>query len=512
MMIVQRLTGDGLSEPVELRNSVNRQFRYRVGTAAFSPQGRYLLVGDDDWNGTLWDASDWTQLASTDHPQGRLRDLAWSGDGLLVLFAADDSHRAVLWDQSLVESRIRNQSLWGLHDSVTRDEIRSYSSLLHPGAVTAVAFLDRNANRLVTGCVDGYARVWRRAPGLTTTLLPHNPRRPELESTPNRDWVVRAVATHPWGQLAATAGFDGHVRLWDVRDGHPLATTLAHGSPVVSLAFTSDGRRLWSGAKDGRIRVWDVSAGTPVAELPHHGGVVSGLSVSLQEPLALAGGDGAARLWHLDSLRPAGLRISHAELAESVFTDISPAADRLLTAGEQGQARLWDRQGELLHELAHKMGVWTGRFSHDGNWVVTASRDHTARVWNAHTGEAFALFQHESDVFSADFLPGDHVVITGSASGAQLWDVALERKLGPACKHLSDIVDVASTPDGRTAVLAEWDGYGILWRIPQPVTGTPRDIMLQIQRKTGMKLNDQGGMETIDSHEWLRLPRPQDRP
>jgi len=64
----------------------------------------------------------------------------------------------------------------------------------------------------------------------------------------------------------------------------------------------------------------------------------------------------------------------------------SPDGERVLTASQDGTARVWDAtSGKPLGEpMEHGENVLTAVFSADGQRVFTASQDGTARVWNAY--------------------------------------------------------------------------------------------------------------------------------
>jgi dipeptidyl aminopeptidase/acylaminoacyl peptidase len=104
----------------------------------------------------------------------------------------------------------------------------------------------------------------------------------------------------------------------------------------------------------------------------------------------------------------------------------SPDGQRVVTASKDRTARLWDAtSGKPIGEpMKHDNEVWSAHFSPDGQRVVTASADKTARVWDASSGKPIgAPMKHENDVLSAKFSPGGQRVVTASKDGtARLWD------------------------------------------------------------------------------------------
>jgi WD40 repeat protein len=110
----------------------------------------------------------------------------------------------------------------------------------------------------------------------------------------------------------------------------------------------------------------------------------------------------------------------------------SPDGQRVVTASDDETARVWrvDGQEEPVVLRGHGGGqVVSAAFSPNGQRVVTASDDETARVWRVDgQGEPVMLRGHEGQVVSAAFSPDGQWVVTASEDGtARLWTLSIDR-------------------------------------------------------------------------------------
>jgi WD40 repeat protein len=140
--------------------------------------------------------------------------------------------------------------------------------------------------------------------------------------------------------------------------------------------------------------------------------------------------------------------------------------------------------GQVIATLeGHSHVVWSAAFSPDGQRVVTASADKTARVWNAASGDELArlegysnlmptmsravalAFQLSSAAFSsAAFSPdGQRVVRAGGDKTAQVWNAVTGEVIAKLEGHSGIVRSVAFSPDGQRVVTASGDRTARVW-------------------------------------------------
>ena len=69
---------------------------------------------------------------------------------------------------------------------------------------------------------------------------------------------VKAISFHPSGEMLATGGADGQIRIWGT-NGTLLLKPLQTEGEVRALAFIDGGRKLICGGPQGQLTVWDLS-------------------------------------------------------------------------------------------------------------------------------------------------------------------------------------------------------------------------------------------------------------
>jgi WD40 repeat protein/DNA-binding winged helix-turn-helix (wHTH) protein len=143
----------------------------------------------------------------------------------------------------------------------------------------------------------------------------------------------------------------------------------------------------------------------------------------------------------------------------------SPDGQHILTASYDGTARVWNAaDGASISVLqGHSDKVEHAVFSPDGQFIATASDDKTARVWTADGRLLTILKAHTAAIFRVAFSPdGQHIVTASSDRTARIWDTATGELL--ATLQHDDVVSAAGfSPDGKRIVTASWDRTARVW-------------------------------------------------
>jgi WD40 repeat protein len=154
----------------------------------------------------------------------------------------------------------------------------------------------------------------------------------------------------------------------------------------------------------------------------------------------------------------------HAEVRSAKF---SRDGTRIVTASFDHTARVWDAgSGQLLLTLTgHSGEVWDAVFSPDGKFVVTASSDKSAIVWDAATGEKSAILKgHSGVVETAAFSPdGTRVVTASDDATARVWDAETGQMIETLTGHTDKVNRAAFSPDGKRIVTASQDKSARVW-------------------------------------------------
>ena len=161
------------------------------------------------------------------------------------------------------------------------------------------------------------------------------------------------------------------------------------------------------------------------------------------------------------------VQIGHSDWVQSAA--FSPDGKFIISASDDHTLKLWETStGKIIHTLAgHEGYVNSAAFSVDGKHVCSASSDQTIKVWEAATGKMVrTLAGHEGYVFSAAFSGDGKLVCSASDDNTiKIWDTDSREEVVHTLKgHSSSVVSAAFSHDGQMIVSACLDGSIGLWQ------------------------------------------------
>jgi WD40 repeat protein len=147
-------------------------------------------------------------------------------------------------------------------------------------------------------------------------------------------------------------------------------------------------------------------------------------------------------------------RFTHDREVRSVT--FSPDGKYVVSGSRDNTARVWEiSSGKEMARMIHNFGVTAVAFSPDSKHVVSSSQDKTARVWEAITGKEVSRMLHEATVDIVTFSPDGKYVASGSQDKtARVWNPATGEEFA-RMPHDSIVNSVAFSPNGKYIVTGD---------------------------------------------------------
>ncbi|NOT57134.1 MAG: hypothetical protein HOP18_21240 [Deltaproteobacteria bacterium] len=115
--------------------------------------------------------------------------------------------------------------------------------------------------------------------------------------------------------------------------------------------------------------------------------------------------------------------------------------------------------------MTHDNLVETVAISPDGRYVVSGSRDNTARVWELTTGQELTRMTHEKMVNTVAVSPDSRYVVSGSSDNtARVWELTTGKEIA-RMTHDKLVEIVAVSPDSRYVMSGSWDNTARVWEL-----------------------------------------------
>jgi len=500
--------GDRMVRVLEMPTGRNiRSWPWATSTAnvCVSPDGRRLAVSGGDMGGpgrlTVWDVATGREVFTIKAKPipGRntraFRCMAFSPDGQRLATGSGGQYagKVELWQ---ARSGRNLGSLNGFKQAV--DCVCFSPDGLRLASGTGLS--DTSDRRWSTGG-SGEVQVWDVRTGQAVLTLQGPTHR------------IISLGFSPDGRhLAAT---DPALHLWDSHTGKELYRFRAADS--VGVQFSPDGRRLIQGVH-GRILIWDARSGQEGRLVKGSRSPVHSVCFS-PDNRRIATGSG-------DVGGPGELNVLDTRTGQTIFSIERPSLVScvcfspdgrlfasstqrdfpwlpLLSKGVPPELNIWDaRTGkELLSLKGHIRSVSAMCFSPGGKRLASAGGGNV-NVWDSRTGQKLLSFHGDGSFASVCFSPDGKHLAAGSEKRARVWDLATGQQLFALDVKASAIW---FSPDGKRLFAADsqdfrvWDARNGKTLVTLPLHGSSDKVA---HSPDGQRLAASG---TDGDDVWVRL-------
>jgi WD40 repeat protein len=199
----------------------------RISDVAIDPDTKTLVsVSGGDRTIRVWDIESGQLVKTLADNVGPTTTVTFTPDGKMFITGAVGDDRTVkFWDATTLELL--------------------QSSTQQTGFINALSVTPDG--RALVAAVRNFVKAW----DLASYKELFNKKGPSLE--------INTIAVSPDSRLIATANKEGTIMLFDAKTGRKLTTLSGHKGWVLSLAFSPDGKYLYSGAEDKIVKIWQLT-------------------------------------------------------------------------------------------------------------------------------------------------------------------------------------------------------------------------------------------------------------
>ncbi|NP_001135849.1 WD repeat domain 33 isoform X1 [Nasonia vitripennis] len=277
------------------------------------------------------------------------------------------------------------------------------------------------------------------------------------------------------GRRLITGASSGEFTLWNGLTFNFETILQAHDSPVRTMVWSHNESWMVTGDHTGYVKYWQSNMNN-VKMFQAHKEAIRGLSFSpTDHKLATCSDDGTVRIW--DFLRCHEDRILRGHGSDVKCVHWHPQKSLVISGSKDNQQpiKLWDpKTGQALATLhAHKSTVMDVKWNENGNWLVTASRDHLLKLFDLRnlSQEVQTFRGHKKEASSVAWHPNhEGLFCSGGSDGSILfWHVGTDKEVGAIEQaHESIVWSLAWHPLGHILCSSSNDHTSKFWTRNRP--------------------------------------------
>jgi transducin (beta)-like 1 len=244
--------------------------------------------------------------------------------------------------------------------------------------------------------------------------------------------------------------------------------------------------------------------------------------------IATGSGDATARIWEMnDVYANAGLKscielphgLESGDRRKKDVTTLEWSSDGLLlaTGSYDGFARVWDRNGTLVHTLrGHQGPIFSLKWNRRGNFLLSGSYDKTIIVWNLLNGNGSSdekenathfiehqFKHHEAPALDVDWKDDTTFASCSSDRTVHIYNVNVDSPTKVYTGHTDEVNAVKWSPSGKYLASCSDDCTAKVWEIDSDRAGPLYDFVSHDQEIYTIKWSPTGPGSSNSSKQLL---------
>ncbi|KAK3738537.1 hypothetical protein QZH41_012049, partial [Actinostola sp. cb2023] len=482
-----------------------------ISCMVFDSSSTLLATGSSDSTVKVWDILKQYYTHNLRGSQGVVSLVCFHPDpNVLQLFSASDDCKIRIWD-------LKKSRCVGILES-------------HFSVVTSLAF-DSSLKNMISASRDNVLNVWdlesihlpdRKAPR-TIPCYEVICKVIGIEAVVMLDKGYSLPGSKTTGEMFVTAGSKGLLRFWSLQDGkciHTLSVTEGNDEndstpqQIVHASLCRIRNVLSVVTYDHNIVLYDLNTLKITKQLVGYNDDILDMCFagSHDECLAVATNSNQLRMYRMDTL-DCRILSGHSNIVLAV--DVSHDGQKIITGSKDNEVRLWSLDGENNFHCTglgkgHTHAVSTVAWSRTGDhFVVSGSQDSTFKIWSIplpnkdEDGLSSLVVKitekaHDKDINSVTVSPNDKLLATGSQDKTtKVWRVKDGALMGTLRGHKRGVWCVQFSPVDQCIATASGDTTIKIWALSdmtciKTFEGHGSSVLKVIFLSRGMQLMSSG--------------------
>ncbi|KAL3067768.1 hypothetical protein OYC64_022168 [Pagothenia borchgrevinki] len=286
---------------------------------------------------------------------------------------------------------------------------------------------------------------------------------------------VFVIRWTPEGRRLVTGASSGEFTLWNGLTFNFETILQAHDSPVRAMTWSHNDMWMLTADHGGYVKYWQSNMNNVKMFQAHKEAIREASFSPTDNKFATCSDDGTVRIW--DFMRCHEERILRGHGADVKCVDWHPSKGLVVSGSKDSQQpiKFWDpKTGQSLATLhAHKNTVMEVKWNLNGNWLLTASRDHLCKLFDIRNlKEELQVFRgHKKEATAVAWHPvHEGLFASGGSDGSLLfWNAGVEKEVGGMeMAHEGMIWSLAWHPLGHILCSGSNDHTSKFWTRNRP--------------------------------------------